>query len=182
MTISLDERCTARLLLRRMRADDFDELDRMHRDVRVMATLGGVRSAAQTADFLAQALAHWRQHGFGMWMAHDLQTGRFAGRGGPRHVRVEGEDEVEVGYAFMAESWGRELATELAAESVRVGFEMLRLANLVCFTLPTNYRSRRVMEKVGFVYERDIVHADLPHVLYRLRASEWQRRSSPPEP
>jgi hypothetical protein len=25
------------------------------------------------------------------------------------------------------------------------------------------------MEKLGFTYERDVVHADLPHVLYRLR-------------
>jgi hypothetical protein len=28
-------------------------------------------------------------------------------------------------------------------------------------------RSRRVMEKAGFRYECDIVHANLPHVLYR---------------
>lgn len=29
---------------------------------------------------------------------------------------------------------------------------------------------RVVMEKVGFKYERDLVHADLPHVLYRITA------------
>jgi RimJ/RimL family protein N-acetyltransferase len=29
--------------------------------------------------------------------------------------------------------------------------------------------SRRVMEKLGMAYERDVVHAGLPHVLYRLR-------------
>jgi hypothetical protein len=34
------------------------------------------------------------------------------------------------------------------------------------------------MEKVGFVYERDIVHADLPHVLYRLTASQWRRMAT----
>ena len=27
--------------------------------------------------------------------------------------------------------------------------------------------SRRVMEKLGFAYERNIVYAGLPHVLYR---------------
>jgi hypothetical protein len=27
------------------------------------------------------------------------------------------------------------------------------------------------MEKLGFEYEREVVHADLPHVLYRLRQS-----------
>jgi hypothetical protein len=28
-----------------------------------------------------------------------------------------------------------------------------------------------VMEKAGFRYERDIIHANLPHVLYRQGAS-----------
>jgi hypothetical protein len=27
-----------------------------------------------------------------------------------------------------------------------------------------------VMEKLGFDYEKDVVHADLPHVLYRIAA------------
>lgn len=166
----LDERRTARLLLRRMRDDDFAALDGMHRDPQVMATLGGVRTARQTRELLAGVVAHWQQHGFGIWMAHDLASGRFAGRGGLHHVAVEGQDEVEVAYGFRAEFWGQGLATELATESVRVAFDVLRMTNLVCFTLPTNRRSRRVMEKVGFTYERDIVHANLPHVLYRLHA------------
>jgi RimJ/RimL family protein N-acetyltransferase len=38
----------------------------------------------------------------------------------------------------------------------------------VAFTLPTNTGSRRVMEKLGFHYEREISRAGLAHVLYRL--------------
>jgi RimJ/RimL family protein N-acetyltransferase len=52
---------------------------------------------------------------------------------------------------------------------VRIGLEDLDLDELVAFTLPENVRSRRVMEKAGLFYERDIVHAGLPHVLYRIR-------------
>jgi RimJ/RimL family protein N-acetyltransferase len=37
----------------------------------------------------------------------------------------------------------------------------------VAVTLTTNTASRRVMEKLGMNYERDIEHAGLPHVLYR---------------
>lgn len=165
----LDELHTARLRLRRMRAGDEDELTRMHGDERVMATLGGVRSAEQTAHFLIGALAHWQHHGFGFWMVYDSRSGRFAGRGGLHHVVVEGQEEIEVAYAFMSDFWGQGLATELARESVRVAFDVLKLTNIVCFTLTTNRASQRVMEKVGFVYERDIVHANLPHVLYRSR-------------
>jgi RimJ/RimL family protein N-acetyltransferase len=48
--------------------------------------------------------------------------------------------------------------------------ELLGLDDIVAFTLPTNDASRRVMEKLGFSYERDIEHAGMPHVLYRLHA------------
>ena len=89
-----------------------------------------------------------------------------------RHVLVEGRDEVEVGYGFVPEYWGRGFATELARESVRVGFNELRLPNMVSFTLPTNLASRRVMEKAGFRYERDFIYANLTHVLYRQRAPQ----------
>src|SRR5262245_33844225 len=163
---ALDERRTLRLLLTRMRPDDLDDLARMYGDPRVMATLGGVRSAAETAQYLERVLAHWDQYGFGWWAARDPLTGQFAGRGGLRHATVEGRAEIEVGYGLLPEFWGRGLATELARESVRVGFAELHRPELVSFTLPTNDASRRVMEKAGFRYERDIIHADLPHVLY----------------
>jgi [ribosomal protein S5]-alanine N-acetyltransferase len=51
-----------------------------------------------------------------------------------------------------------------------VAFDVLRLPAVVTYTLPYNAASRRVMEKLGFEYEREVVHADLPHVLYRLQS------------
>ncbi len=171
---ALDEVRTARLLLTRTRIDDLDDFVRMHRDPRVMATLGGVRSAAETRGLVDRLVAHWEQYGFGWWVVRDLRTGRFAGRGGLRHVTVEGRDEVEVGYGLLPGFWGRGVATELARESVRVGFTVLQHSDLVSLTLPTNHASRRVMEKAGFRYERDVVYADLPHVLYRQSASAWR--------
>jgi RimJ/RimL family protein N-acetyltransferase len=174
----LEEIRTARLLLSRPRQSDFDDLLRMHQDPQAMATLGGLRSAEETVGVLERMMAHWDKYGYGWWMARDPDGGRFAGRGGLRHVPVEGRDEVEVGYGFMPEYWGRGLATELALECVRIAFTRLRLPELVSFTLPTNRASRRVMEKCGFRYERDFVHANLPHVLYRLRAEEWVERTA----
>jgi RimJ/RimL family protein N-acetyltransferase len=166
----LEEIRTARLLLRPMNPGDLEDFLRMHQDPRVMATLGGLRPPEDIKAFLGRLVADWDKHGFGWWSARDLATGQFAGRGGPRHVLVEGRDEVEVGYGFLPEFWGRGLATELARESVRVGFNELRLPNMVSFTLPTNLASRRVMEKAGFRYERDFIYANLPHVLYRQAA------------
>jgi RimJ/RimL family protein N-acetyltransferase len=158
---------TDRLTAERLEARHFDEFCKMYRDPTVMATLGGVRSEEQIRENLAWNLAHWERHGFGLWVFRDKAEGRFVGRAGLRHTHVGGRDEVELAYALMAEFWGRGLATEMARAILRIGFEEFGLKEIVCFTMTTNRASQRVMEKAGFVYERDIVRAGLPHVLYR---------------
>jgi RimJ/RimL family protein N-acetyltransferase len=172
---------TDRLVAHRLRADDFDDLYQLHRDARVMATLapaghpaGGVLSAEETRQFLRRNLEHWDRYGYGLWLFRDRADRRFIGRGNLRNLRIGGGDEIEVGYALGAEYWGQGLATEMARALVAAGFGRLGLAELVCFTLTTNLASRRVMEKAGFRYERDIVHAGLPHRFYRLTAAQWR--------
>ena len=171
---SLDVVQTQRLLLERLCRAHREDLGRLHRDPRVMATLGGVRPEEETLRVLMECEQHWEQHGFGLWLARDKASSQFAGRGGLKHTHVGGRDEVEVAYAFLPQYWGQGLATELALASLHVGFDVLRLPDLVCFTLTTNRASQRVMEKAGFRYECDVIHAGLPHVLHRLTASEWR--------
>lgn len=172
----LERRETARLLLTRLRAGDFDDLHRLHTDSQVMATLGGARTHADTQRVLDALLANWAMDGFGYWLVRDRLSGHFVGRGGLRRVLLEDRPEVEVAYAFLSADWGRGLATELAQESVHVAFAEIALPRLVCFTLPINRASQRVMHKAGFQYAGDIVWADLPHVLYRQSAAAWQAR------
>lgn len=164
---------TDRLRATRLSTEDFDELYAMHQDPQVMATLGGFRSAAQTRGFLQENLAHWEAQGYGIWIFRDKRDNRFVGRGGLRRVTVEGNDEIEVAYAVMTEFWSKGFATEMATASLNVAFRQFGLRDIVAFTLPTNQASRRVMEKVGFRYERDIIHASLLHVLYRVRHKNW---------
>ncbi len=81
---------------------------------------------------------------------------------------------VEVGWAVASDCWRRGYATEAGAEAVRIGFEDLGLDELVSFTLVDNVASQGVMKKLGFVYERDVEHVGLPHVLYRLYRKDWE--------
>jgi ribosomal-protein-alanine N-acetyltransferase len=161
---------TARLRAERLLPEHFDILHRMHQDPRMMATLGGLRTAERTRRLLTDNLAHWERHGFGLWLLTGRDDGAFAGRGGLRHVHVGGNDEVELVYAVAAERWGQGLATEMGTAMLTIGMDDLGLKDIVCFTMTGNLASRRVMEKLGFTYERDIVYVDLPHVLYRKRA------------
>jgi [ribosomal protein S5]-alanine N-acetyltransferase len=141
-------------------------------DSRVGATLGGVRSPAEASLILDQHVALWERDGYGYWMWQDRETGEWVARGGLRPLHVGGSDEVEVGWAVVPRRWRQGLGTELALASIGVAFGPLDLASVVAFTLPHNVASRRVMEKTGFSYEKDIVWAELPHVLYRRRRED----------
>jgi RimJ/RimL family protein N-acetyltransferase len=113
-------------------------------------------------------MTHWEKHGFGPWV-YRLIDGEPAARGGLWSTVLDGVAETEVQYAVASALWGQGLATEIAGAAVREAFDSLGLAEVVCFTVPGNIGSRRVMEKAGFQYERDIMRAGLPHVLYRLK-------------
>ena len=114
---------------------------------------------------LARDLRHWTQHGFGPWAL--VLDGAYAGRGGLAWTEVAGERAVELPWALVPSAWGRGLATEAARGAVGWA-RRLGLPEVVSFTLTTNTASRRVMEKAGLEPAGEIVHAGLPHVLYRL--------------
>jgi ribosomal-protein-alanine N-acetyltransferase len=84
---------------------------------------------------------------------------------------VEGEDVVEVSYALVKAFWGQGLALEIGHYAIDYAFNHLKLAELVCFTLPSNKQSLSVMEKLGFHYEKDFMYKGLLHKLYRMRNS-----------
>ena len=162
-----DEVLTDRMVLRRPIPDDLDELATMLGDPRVGRWLGGVADRARTAEMLARWIAHWDAHRFGLWCARDRETGAFVGRGGLLATIVGGAGAIEAGWTIAPNRWGEGLATELGTASIQVAERELRVSELVSFTLPDNVASRRVMEKLGFSYARDVTHAGLPHVLYR---------------
>jgi [ribosomal protein S5]-alanine N-acetyltransferase len=162
---------TARLRSEPIGPEHRDGLIALLGDGRVGATLGGVADPAAVDSQIAAQRAHWAEHGFGWYVFLDRDSGALVARGGPGRCHVAARDEVEIGWTVTPERWNQGIATELGAASIEVAFGPLGLPDVVSFTLVHNLASRRVMEKLGFAYERDTDHAGLPHALYRLSAS-----------
>jgi len=116
---------------------------------------------------LAADEGHWKREGFGPWVFFEARTGAFVGRGGLLGTEVGGRLSVEVLYAVRSDLWGRGFATEMARAAVRCA-RSLRFPEVVGFTLITNQSSRRVLEKAGLRFERELDHAGLPHWFGRL--------------
>ena len=147
---------------------DFADLCALHRDERVTAAFHEQPlTDVDTREFLDEKLAHWREHGFGIWIFRD-DSGSFVGRCHLHHRLIEGEDEIDLGYIVRPELWSNGYATEMGAAVIEHGLGELGFDSLAGTTLHDNVRSQHVLEKLGFVYERRIDSG--LGVLYRLRA------------
>ena len=112
---------------------------------------------------LERDIQHWRQRGWGPWVVRE--DGAFAGRAGLCQTLVEGRREIEIAWSIVPAFQGRGLATAAALRALDRAAE-LKLERVIALTLVDNAASRRVMDKAGLTYEREVVHAGLPHVLY----------------
>jgi RimJ/RimL family protein N-acetyltransferase len=174
---------TDRLLLRRWRPEDRPPFAALNADPRVVEFLPAPLTREQS-DTLAECIeAHFDEHGYGWWAVEARGLAPFIGFVGLSRVRFEAHFTpcVEIGWRLAVEHWGRGYATEAAQSAVVFGFERLGFEEIVAFTVSDNYRSRRVMEKLGMTRNPadDFDHPRLPdghrlrrHVLYRIhRAS-----------
>ncbi|HEX8713863.1 MAG TPA: GNAT family N-acetyltransferase [Terracidiphilus sp.] len=185
--VGTDSLKTERLILRPWCESDHEPFARLNSDPRVMEFLPQILSREESDALANQITSHFREHGFGVW-ALELQRDRsFIGFTGLNVPSFEAHFTpcVEIGWRLAADHWRQGLATEAAKAAVLYAFETAGLDELVSFTVPSNIRSRRVMEKLGMTHDPgdDFDHPGLPagnslrrHVLYRLSRSAWDKQ------
>ncbi len=101
--------------------------------------------------------------------------GEFIGTCGMEPVEVDGASEVELGYRLCLKHWGNGYAEEAAAGVLRYGFVDLAMEKIIAFALPQNRPSVRILEKLGFQYQREFLHAGIPHRLYQMTRMQQRR-------
>jgi ribosomal-protein-alanine N-acetyltransferase len=182
----IPELSTNRLLLRGWREADRAPFAVMNADSAVMEHFPAPLDRAASDALVDRFLEHWTLHGFGIWAMERRIDARFIGFAGMYRPSFEAPftPAVEVGWRLAHEAWGHGYATEAGATALRFGFEQMRFDEIVSFTVPTNARSRRVMERLGMHRDPagDFDHPRIPpghplrrHVLYRLGHEEWLR-------
>ncbi|MDI3561614.1 GNAT family N-acetyltransferase [Bradyrhizobium sp. Arg816] len=164
----MDRFSTDRLTAEKLREDHLADLVALHLDAEVSRYLGGVRAPEVTKTYLETNMAHWDQHGFGLWVLR-TKDGAFAGRAGIRHILVDGVDEVEIAYTFKREFWGQGLASEIATALTEIGLSQLELPSLIGLVFVGHGASRRVLEKSNYILEKSTTHHGEAVVIYRIR-------------
>jgi RimJ/RimL family protein N-acetyltransferase len=171
---------TARLVLRRWRAEDRGPFAALNADPAVMEYFPARLSRAESDAGVDRIEAHFAKHGFGLWAVGIPGATPFAGFIGLSipSFQTHFTPCVEIGWRLARDQWGKGYATEGARAVLAFGFEELKLEEIVSFTTADNLRSRRVMERIGMSHSPadDFDHPGLPeghplrrHVLYRIR-------------
>lgn len=180
---------TKRLVLRQWHMEDLKPFAALNADVKVMEYFPSTLSIEESDQMVKRMQTKIQERGWGWWAVSLVEDGTFIGFIGMNDVDqstfpTHFTPTVEVGWRLAFPFWGQGYATEGATACLKYGFENLNLEEIVSFTAVQNMRSRAVMERIGMHRDPkdDFDHPKLPkehklsrHVLYRLKASEWQK-------
>ena len=75
---------------------------------------------------------------------------------------TERDDECELGYWLGKPFWGKGYMPEAATELIRHGFEDLGITTIWCGYYDGNSKSKRVQEKLGFIYHHTCNEVPVP--------------------
>jgi RimJ/RimL family protein N-acetyltransferase len=162
---------TMRLRLRGFTDDDLDALADIYADPDVMLYMPGGKPVPRerVAASIGRMIGYWQEHGFGLWAVEEKESGesRLIGRCGLVHL--DNTPEIEVGYLFAKDYWGKGYATEAARAALDYGFTQLGLDWIVAITRPENVASQHVLEKIGMRFERDARYYDMDVRYFSIR-------------
>ena len=175
---------TERLHLRRWREQDIDAFAALNADPDVMEHFPDVLTREETGQMLRRIDRQFEEFGFGLW-AVDIKWAKevigFCGLAVPT-FQTHFTPAVEIGWRFAKSQWGSGYATEAARAVLDFAFEETDLDQVLSWTIPTNQRSQRVMQRLGMSRAPELdfdhprfLHDDRlrRHVVYRITRGEW---------
>jgi RimJ/RimL family protein N-acetyltransferase len=177
---------TERLRLRRLSFDDTAFLVELLNEPSFLRYIGdrNVRDRASACRYLeAGPLASYARYGFGL-MCVELKAGTTPGAvplGICGLLKRDTLEDVDVGFAFLSRYWRQGYAFEAAEAVLAQGREVFALKRIVAITSLDNEASIRLLEKLGFRFERVMrLTADADEVkLFGVSLHTHSRGSSP---
>jgi ribosomal-protein-alanine N-acetyltransferase len=171
-----------RVVLRGWEGRDAEPFAALNADPLAMEFFPAPLSRTESDAMIGRAQAGLESRGWGWWC---LDIGGvcagFVGLGQPT-FEAPFTPCVEIGWRMTTRFWGRGYATEAARLALTFGFRHIGLAEIVSFTTVANWRSRRVMERLGMRrspsddFEHPRIAPGHPlrlHVLYRMAATDF---------
>jgi RimJ/RimL family protein N-acetyltransferase len=152
---------TDRLILRRLSVEDSGFILELLNEPSWWRFIGdkGVRTLDDARDYILKSLvAMYERLGFGLYLTELKGEGVPIGICGL--IKRDSLEDVDIGFAFLPKFWGKGYAYESASAVMAYGKRHLGLHRIVAITTPDNYDSAKLLEKLGFKFERVVKLAD----------------------
>lgn len=150
---------TQRLVLRELTREDAPFVRRLLNDPSFLRYIGdrGVRDLDDARRYIERGmLDSYARHGFGLWLVERCDAGD-APIGLCGLVIRDGLPALDIGFAFLPQWWSRGYAHEAAAAVMAHARRVLGLDRVLAIASPHNESSLRLLHKLGFHYERDVL-------------------------
>lgn len=146
---------TARLLLRRATVGDHAFIFALVNDPGWKRFISdkGIKDEQGARDYIQKALiAMYERLGFGLYVVEQKSDGAAAGLCGL--IKRDSLEDVDLGFAFLPQFRALGYAFESAAAVLDYGKKQFGLKRIVAIAMPENASSIRLLEKLGFRYEK----------------------------
>ena len=146
---------TERLSLRWLDAGDAAFIRRLVNEPSWLKFIGdrGVRTDDDARRYIESGpLAMYARLGFGLYLVETRGGGQPLGICG--FVKRETLADVDLGFAFLPEFWGKRYAFEAASATMAYGGRTLELRRVIAITAQDNLPSIRLLERLDFRFER----------------------------
>ncbi|WP_300784725.1 GNAT family N-acetyltransferase [Enhydrobacter sp.] len=168
---------TDRLAFHPFTVADLSVLVALHRDPEVMRFLS-IDGRPWSMDELRQKLARFVREqaslGFSKWKVCLRDGETVIGRAGFSIFEPTGE--IELGFVFDRDAWGKGYATECSKCLLAWLFASRPdIDRVIAFVQPGNLASRRVLEKIGMKADGTRPVDGMAHAFYRSDQSDWRR-------
>lgn len=152
---------TDRLVLRRQTVDDAPFVLALMNDPDWLRYIGdrGVRTLADARAYILDgAVAMYDLHGFGLYLVERKEDRVPIGLCGL--LQRPFLDDVDLGFALAREHRGQGFAGEAAAATVAYSRDALGLDRIAALVSPDNAASIRLLEGLGFTFDRTHEYAE----------------------
>jgi len=152
---------TGRLRLREINVEDADFILRLLNEPSFIQNIAdrGVRTSDDARRYIRQGpAASYLKHGFGLWLVELKEAGVPIGICGL--IKRDALEDVDIGYALVPEFWSKGYAREASSAVLSLAFEKHGLKRVAAIVNPENLSSIRLLEKIGFRFERMLRLAD----------------------
>jgi RimJ/RimL family protein N-acetyltransferase len=152
---------TERLILRRLTVEDSEFILELLNDPAWLRFIGdkGVRTLDDARAYILKSLVSmYERLGFGLYLTELKDGGNPIGVCGL--IKRDSLEDVDIGFAFLPKFCGKGYAYESAYAVMAYGKRTFGLSRIVAITSPDNYPSARLLEKLGFNFERMVKLSD----------------------